>query len=628
MATSTQLLRLDPKTYRENEIDANVSLIRGCVFTGVVLAVIWCLYIFELFNVSSAVYRTVNVIFPMCIALMASTVILGRTTLIKDRRFKYLLLGLYLFVIAVLNVFIPKHATLGWALMMILTAHYYSPKTTWKTFFIVLVFMLACLYLGMFFGEWDANLMNGGGLVYVNGKMVKCDYLTIEERWQYLHDLIYNPLPGLDSDNRYLKVFAFYFSGRAVVLAIITYVTASVTKRTETLLVKESLESKENQKMTTELTLASSIQNEALSKDFPDNRRESIYAIMSPAKEVGGDFYDYFYIDEQRIGIVIGDVSGKGVPASLYMMTALTLLKSLATEKNTTTSKVMEKLNVALCKNNSSNMFITCWFGVIDYEKHLLKYTNAGHDYPLIFANGEFSYLKGDHSVPLATFESAKFKENSVEITDYTKILLYTDGVTEAQNNKEELYGEMRLLDFVNAHRDYNSKEMVEAIHADINRYQGEGHQFDDITMLMINIKKGMLGTNLQRFAAQESELEKVQSFIQPYFEKHGVDFKTLTILNVAVEEVFVNISSYAYANHDGYCYIEIQDSPNEISLTFFDKGVEFNPLEKEDPDIHADPNERRIGGLGIYMIKQIFDDVSYSYEDKSNILTLVKKFN
>ena len=242
-----------------------------------------------------------------------------------------------------------------------------------------------------------------------------------------------------------------------------------------------------------ELAFAKSIQLSALPSIFPpypDDKSFDIYAEMHAAKEVGGDFYDFYKIDENKFAFIIADVSGKGIPAAMFMMKAKTLIKDLA-ESGRVAEDIFITANKKLSENNESDMFVTAWLGILDTKTGNIKYVNAGHNPPLIKkANGEVFYLKSKPSFVLGGYASMKYKVNEMNLSKGDKIFLYTDGVTEAINTKQELYSEEKLLAFIKNSNSLSLKDTLSTLKEDIDYFVGEAEQFDDITMLILSFNE------------------------------------------------------------------------------------------------------------------------------------------
>ncbi len=241
----------------------------------------------------------------------------------------------------------------------------------------------------------------------------------------------------------------------------------------------------EKKRMEKELKLATTIQESALPKVFTFPRNDfEIYALMHPAKQVGGDFYDFFFIDNNRMALVIADVAGKSVPAALFMMRAKTAIKNFA-RSGETPAELLSKVNATLCEGNEAEMFVTVWIGIIDLTSGRMVCANAGHEYPLLMrAGGEYEVFKDKHSLPLAAMETIRVREYEMELHSGDQLLVYTDGVPEAINEQEEEYGTRRMLDIANEVRAQDQKYILENVFRDVKRFAGSAEQFDDITMV------------------------------------------------------------------------------------------------------------------------------------------------
>ena len=212
---------------------------------------------------------------------------------------------------------------------------------------------------------------------------------------------------------------------------------------------------------------------------------------MHPAKEVGGDFYDFYFVGENRLGFLIADVSGKGIPAAMFMMTAKTIIKGYA-ESGKSIDEVFTTANAKLCESNEAGMFVTAWMGVLDITNGNVEFANAGHNPPLVrHADGSFEYLKSKPGFILAGMEGMKYRKNGLVLSPGDEIYLYTDGVTEATNSENELYGEERLLNLLNTLQGLTGEEVCRAVKADIDAFSGDAPQFDDITMLYLKYNGG-----------------------------------------------------------------------------------------------------------------------------------------
>lgn len=380
-----------------------------------------------------------------------------------------------------------------------------------------------------------------------------------------------------------------------------------------------------------ELEYAKQIQLSALPTNFPEHEDYGIFAQMIAAKEVGGDFYDFYRLNDHTIAFLVADVSGKGIPAAMFMMTAKTILKDLA-ENGLAVNDIFTKANEKLCRNNESGMFVTVWMGMLDLETGNLKYANAGHNPPiLLHKNGKADYLKTHAGFVIGGMDGVRYRMNEITLAPGDRLFLYTDGVTEATGSQENLYGEERLLSFMAKNRTVGAKELLAGLKSDIDAFVGNAPQFDDITMLMLDYKIGETDEASYEgvFPAEESALADVLGFVEGTLQTGNCPMKLTMALCVAIEEVFVNVAHYAYGEGSGDVKLSITFSMADNSVTFrlSDKGVPFDPLKKPDPDITLSAEEREIGGLGIFITKKTMDTVSYAYENGENVLTMTKKF-
>ena len=379
-----------------------------------------------------------------------------------------------------------------------------------------------------------------------------------------------------------------------------------------------------------ELEYAKQIQLSALPTNFPDGEDYNVYAEMIAAKEVGGDFYDFYKLDDNTVAFLVADVSGKGIPAAMFMMTAKTIIKDLA-ESGMPVNDIFTKANEKLCENNESGMFVTAWMGILDISTGKLHFANAGHNPPLLKrASGEFEYLKTRAGFVLAGMEGVRYRVGELTLCPGDRIFLYTDGVPEATNTENLLYGEERLLEFMNKNATLDQIKLLPELKASIDRFVGEAPQFDDITMLTFDYKpqKGGVHVMNKTFPAKIEALSDVLGFVDETLESYECPMKIQTAVCVAIEEVFVNVAHYAYGDGEGDMTLGIgfDEKSREITFRMADKGTPFDPLKKPDPDITLSAEEREIGGLGIFITKKTMDTVSYAYENGENVLTMIKK--
>ena len=247
----------------------------------------------------------------------------------------------------------------------------------------------------------------------------------------------------------------------------------------------------ERQRVATELDMAKNIQEGQLPSKFPafpDRNEFDIYASMTAAKEVGGDFYDFFFVDDDHLALVMADVSGKGVPASLFMMMSKMLIHNY-TMIGLSPHEVLERTNNSLFENNPEKMFVTVWLGILEISTGKIVASNAGHEYPVIKQpDGDFELFKDKHGFVLGGFRDKKYKEYEFTLQRGGTLFVYTDGVPEATNSHGEMYGTERLVNDINKYKDCTPKEILQSIHSDVDSFVGDADQFDDLTMMAIKL--------------------------------------------------------------------------------------------------------------------------------------------
>lgn len=599
-------------TFWENEICANLQMAYAMLIGIVVLIAAWALNEFGVFQNdmmgSVAIQGTIESLIPavICIALKG-----------KKHWLKYLMMIEYIIVLARVDCALSFNVVLLMALPVVLSCRYYSMHFTAQVAALTSVLFGLSAYAGAAwrFGILDLNFYDPpAGTI-----------LTIESTMRNALEAI-----GVDLSVRTSEYMLLYFVPKLMIFSIIAIGCTLIAKHGHNLVVEQANIVGENARIESELTLATDIQANMLPRifpPFPDHKEFDIYATMNPAKEVGGDFYDFFMIDDVHIAFIIADVSGKGVPAALFMVTAKTLIKDHA-QLGLPPAEVFTRVNTILCEGNDAGLFVTAWMGILDTQSGKLTYVNAGHNPPLLCSGGKYSFLRSKPGFVLAGMDSIHYRQAELQMMPSDKIYLYTDGVTEATNSSCELYGDERLLSFLNAHSDLSGKSLLTAIRSDINSFVGDAEQFDDITMLHLEYKGAINNGVIEKiFPAKDKYLSELLDFVTEELRKADAPQKTLMQISVAVEEIFVNVAHYAYPDRTGNVKLEILFKANAVQLRFKDHGIPFNPLTKENPDITLSAEERDIGGLGIFMVKKTMDAIVYQYKDGMNILTIEKNW-
>lgn len=383
---------------------------------------------------------------------------------------------------------------------------------------------------------------------------------------------------------------------------------------------QEREEATEKQKRQSELEIARNIQKAALSTQMPNHSSFDIATLMKPAKQVGGDFYDFFFVDDDKFTIVVADVSGKGIPAALYMMKAITLIKNISKGK-LAPEVVFEHTNNQLYEGNEGCMFVTAFMAVIDLKTGDVNYVNAGHNPPLYGRHSNFQFLEPRKNIALGIKKDAKFQAEHLKLLPNEHLFLYTDGVTEAENQSLKLYGEKRLKNILQK-ATANPDENLPLVLKDIKKFTKGTPQSDDITMLDF-VYKG-ISEHVLDIEADVKKIGEVLEFIQKEMKGYNINKHIQFNATMAAEEIFSNISMYAYKATD-LARVQVSTTlANGIyTITFMDKGKKYNPLEQKQPDVTLELKERKIGGFGVFLAKKLSDDMVYRREGKQNILTI-----
>ena len=412
------------------------------------------------------------------------------------------------------------------------------------------------------------------------------------------------PIPAFTSGD---EVASLARSFRRMQMALTEY----IRKLQESVVAKERAEG--------ELNAAKAIQQNLLPDDLPPYPfcpGVSAAAMLIPARGVGGDLYDIFPLgDGKRIAFLIGDVSGKGIPASIFMAGAQTLQRTLALSADSP-DRLMSDLNEALSRKNGAGMFVTCWSGFLNTESGDLRFTCAGHNPPVIrHRDGSAEFLRTLHGPPLAALEGMTYRSDSIPLQDGDVVLLYTDGVTEAFHaDGKTLFGSDRLLDAVKAVSSGDPQTLISSVYSAVRSFSEGAEQADDITMLAVLFSRpAPSDSQSEVFKAVPGELSRGNDFLEasPLFRRLSPADQMR--LAVSFEEIFVNVASYAYPpGEDGTLRIDLFEQDGEFRLRFTDKGKPFDPLKRKEPDVTLNAEERPIGGLGIFLVKKNSSSVAY----------------
>lgn len=388
-------------------------------------------------------------------------------------------------------------------------------------------------------------------------------------------------------------------------------------------------------RMESELQIARNIQMSMLPKTFPpfpDRDDIDIYASLTPAKEVGGDLYDFFIRDE-KLFLCVGDVSGKGIPASLVMAVTRSLFRTVSAHESNP-AKIVGHINDNIAEDNESNMFTTFWVGVLDLPTGRLRYCNAGHCAPLLIGSG-MGELPIIPNLPLGIMQGVKFEAQEAFICYGTTLFLYTDGLTEATNSSNELFDDHRVLAVAQLLYDegnYEPLHVVKTMEQTVKQFVGSAEQSDDLTLMAVQYRKQQKNIRMQHSITLTNNIEQVSQladFVDMVCEEMEFDPSQTIQMNLAIEEAVVNVMSYAYPTGTvGNVNIEAQANDERLKFTITDNGIPFDPTAKAEVDTTLSAEERPIGGLGIHLVRQLMDSINYERIDGKNVLTLRKKFD
>ena len=378
-----------------------------------------------------------------------------------------------------------------------------------------------------------------------------------------------------------------------------------------------------------ELQVAKNIQMSMLPKiypPYPDRDDIEIFGQLVSAKMVGGDLFDFFIRDE-KLFFCIGDVSGKGVPASLVMAVTRAQFRTVAAHE-AMPDRIVSELNEAMADGNDSNMFVTLFVGALDLPTGRMRYCNAGHDAPILIGSGA-GLLPCDSNIPVGVMPGWKFTAQETTIDPHTTIFLYTDGLTEAEDKDHNQFQEKRIFEVINKTQNVPKTlivSMTDAVHA----FVGDAEQSDDLTMLALQYNHVQDDIRYQRSLTLPNDVQtvpKLAEFVDIVCEAVGFDMGTAMKMNLAIEEAVVNVMNYAYpAGVKGTVSINAFASDEWLKFVISDSGSPFDPTAKSEVDTTLSAEERGIGGLGIHLIRQIMDSINYEREDGRNVLTLIIK--
>ena len=465
------------------------------------------------------------------------------------------------------------------------------------------------------FPFYDEERGEAGYVYYANKKN--------EPRWQMVIVCYDNEVYGkLDDMRRYILWMTL---AAIAVLAVIIQLFVRSHRRLQATQM-------EQERIGSELRIAREIQTQMLPRKNSVTRSDlDVFGSLVPAREVGGDLFDFFLRDE-KLFFCIGDVSGKGVPSAMLMAVMHSLFRSSSAHENNP-ARMMQIINETSCHGNESNMFVTLFIGVLDLPTGRLHYCNAGHDKPLIINPQQttLTSLDAKPNLPVGVFGDVKYEKHEQTLTAGSVLFLYTDGLTEARNAQHQLFRLERVKEVLQGFApDGKSQALLQTMTDAVNQFVEEAEQSDDLTMLAIRYSPEMEKEVLNETLTLKNDLHQIKTlsdFVKDMTGRLNLEPKLAGNIRLAVEEAVVNVMDYAYpVGLEGDITICAKSNGKWLKFIISDEGVPFDPTEALQVDTTLSVEERPIGGLGIHLVRQLMDSINYERIDGTNTLTLRKE--
>ena len=463
------------EVFEENEYQANRLSFFVILFCAVILISAWVLNLLGVFTIPQ--YR-MNVLAIQGVIEFAIPVVLYLVFKGRKRWLKYVMVVSLLLVCTRLFSILNHNVLLIMVLPVLLSSRYFSKGFTMIISLLSLVSLAVASASSLIYGVVDLNYYPSppdGTVITINNGLRNSI-------------LAY----GADTTQAALRILVHSFIPKFLVFVVITFIATRIAEHGHRMVLDQSEISKATAAVKAELNTATQIQNSmvpSIFPAFPEKPEFDIYASMLTAKEVGGDFYDFFLIDDDHLVIEIADVSGKGVPAALFMMASKILIND-RTIMGGTPGEILEFVNNRICANNEVDMFVTVWLGILDLRTGKVTAANAGHEYPVIHRNGgQFEILKDKHSFVVGGMDNMRYKDYEFALGSGDALFLYTDGLTEAHNESEELFGEERMTRALNIDAEVSPEEVIKNVQVEVDKYVGSAERFDDLTMLCLRYR-------------------------------------------------------------------------------------------------------------------------------------------
>ena len=387
------------------------------------------------------------------------------------------------------------------------------------------------------------------------------------------------------------------------------------------------------ERMQSELNIGKEIQMHMLPTRFPEQTEIDVYGTLLAAKEVGGDWYDFFFIDEDHFCFGIGDVSGKGVPAALFMAVAQTLIKATALLERST-ANVITHLNEELSVDNPEFMFATIFLCILNIRTGEVLFTNAAHNPAYVISrDGEIRTVDSRHGLVVGPLADSTYEEGTITLSSGDTFFLYTDGVTEAMDPEENLFTDKRLVDHLSGKANQPPMEIVQSTVKVVKEFEAGGEQADDITILAVKFNGSQQKTSNifeHTIKGQLTEISTLSKHFEEFSRQQEITETDVSKLHIVFEDLLSNIINYGLAEQkDLSISVTVEHLQDKLEVTIIDNGIPFNPLDEiVSPDTTLPLEERTIGGLGFHIVQNIVDDIHYERKEDKNILTFSKKIN
>lgn len=574
------------RTFWENEIKANLLVGKFMLACAAGLAVCWLL---NMLGVLAIGQEYVLLIFPVGITLLLLSAVICLALKGRKKWIKYLTMLSFILTLAYLDSILTFNVPLFIIIPVAFSCWYYSRAFTVQVSLLTTVFFAVSAFCGAYFNmdTPDKNFMTGELSSYLRAVMLQ----SFLPRWMLF-----------------------------VVISAVCYVIAS---RGRAMVLEQDAVSKSRARVEIELDMANRIQAQALPlvAELPvcKCRQFDLAAKMLPAREVGGDFYDFFYLDDTHLALVVADVADKGIAAALYMMMSKLMLDNKLSVCQSP-GQVLEEVNRQLHKKSLKGMFVTVWLGVLDLKTGDLVSANAGHEYPIVkHGSGDFETFRDRHGFVLGGVSSMKYAETRLHLDEGDVLFVYTDGVTEANAPTGAQFGASRLISALNLNADCDMEALIGAVKQDIDSFAAGTAQFDDITMLALRLGAPICESEIT-VKPILSELDSVQDFVCQTVGQTKLSELRAKKVSICADEVFSNIVKYSGATSVS---VSCTEEGGKLHLTFCDDGSPFDPLSEASPDLTLPVTERVRGGLGIFITKSYTDGADYVRSDGKNVLTL-----